>query len=93
LDSVRSKLRTEAREVDRLEAENADQRTIVKGLRTDVVRLQAIQTTDAQDLVHLAGRLLSIFQSTGLELDSNTKAIFRRRGWTATNRNHEAQQP
>lgn len=90
MDSVRSKLRTEATEVDRLEAENADQRTIIKNLRADVARLEDVQQADAQDLIHLASRLLALSQTTDIELDNTTKQIFRRRGWTATNRNHEA---
>lgn len=91
LDSVRSKLRTEATEIDRLEAENADQRTIIKSLRADVMRLHSVQQTDAKDLIHLAGRLLAISQTTGVELDNTTKQLFRRRSWTSA-KNQEAQQ-
>ena len=93
MDSVRSKLRTQATEVDRLEAENADQRTIIKNLRADVARLKAVQQADAQDLIHLAGRLLAISKSTGIELDNTTKDLFRRRGWNTAARKTEAQQP
>ena len=47
-------------------------------------RLQSGQQTDAHDLVHLAGKLLALSQATGVELHDSTKALFRRRGWTAT---------
>ncbi|MEO5318146.1 hypothetical protein PV761_06115 [Arthrobacter sp. CC3] len=52
-----------------------------------MARLQSIQQTDTRDLVHLAGRLLAVSQATGVELHDSTKALFRRRGWTATKRN------
>lgn len=72
-------------------AENADQRALIKNLRADVASLQTAQSTDTQDLVRLAGRLLALSQATGLEIDDTTKAIFRRRGWTSSNRHREAQ--
>lgn len=90
LDSLHAQLRSQAVDVDHLAAENADQRAIIKRLRADVASLQAAQRTDAQDLIHLAGRLLSLSQATGLEIDGTTKAIFRRRGWTSSSRHREA---
>ncbi|MET3718937.1 hypothetical protein [Arthrobacter sp. UYEF21] len=92
MDSVRSQLRSQATDIDRLSAENADQQTIVKNLRTDVARLKAIQQADAQDLIHIAGRLLAIARATGVDLDTTTKSLFRRRGWTAA-RNQDGQKP
>lgn len=67
-----------------------EQRAAIKDLRTYLDRLQATQRIDAQDLVHLASRLLALAQATGVEFDNSTKALFRRRGWTAANRNQEA---
>lgn len=90
-DSVRCQLRTQAVDIDRLEAENAEQRDVIRNLRADLARLQNIQQTDAHDLVHLAGRLLAVSHATGMELHSSTKALFRRRGWAATKRNPETQ--
>jgi hypothetical protein len=78
-------------DIDHLAAENADQRALIKNLRADVASLQTAQSTDTQDLVRLAGRLLALSQATGLEIDDTTKAIFRRRGWTSSNRHREAQ--
>ncbi|MBT2555907.1 hypothetical protein [Arthrobacter sp. ISL-5] len=91
--SLGTQLRSQAADIDRLEAENADQRGVIRNLRADVARLQTIQQTDARDLVHLAGRLLAHSRTTGVELHISTKALFRRRGWTATNRNLETQKP
>lgn len=90
-DSLRIQLRAQAVDIDRLEAENAEQRDAIRNLRTDLARLQSIQQTDSHDLVHLAGRLLAVSHATGVELHSSTKALFRRRGWTATKRNPETQ--
>lgn len=84
LDSVRSQLRTQATDIDRLEAQNSEQRAIVWNLRIDLDRLQTIQRTDTHDLIHLAGKLLALTQDVGVELDNSTKQLFRRRGWTAT---------
>lgn len=90
-DSLRKQLRAQAVYIDRLEAENAEQRDVIRNLRADLARLQNIQQTDSHDLVHLAGRLLAVSHATGVELHSSTKALFRRRGWTATQRNPETQ--
>lgn len=91
-DALRTQLRSQSADIHQLEAENTEQRAVIKDLRLEFARLQAIQKSDAQDLVHLAGKLLALSQATSVELDNNTKAIFRRRGWTSTARNSEAQQ-
>lgn len=83
-DSLRKQLRAQAVDIDRLEAENAEQRNVIRNLRTDLARLQNNQQTDSLDLVHLAGRLLAASRTTGVELHNSTKALFRRRGWMAT---------
>lgn len=82
-DSLRTQLRSQSADIDQLEAENTEQRAVIKDLRLEVAQLQTVQGVDAQDLVHLAGKLLALTQAVGVELDNNTKAIFRRRGWTA----------
>lgn len=92
LDSVRGQLRSQAIDIDRLEAENADQRAAIKSLRADVGRLHSVQLTDAKDLLHLAGRLLALARATGVELDNKTAALFRRRGWTTTTRDQNGQE-
>ncbi|KIS27862.1 hypothetical protein TV39_09045 [Arthrobacter sp. SPG23] len=90
-ESLRNQLRSQAVDIDRLEAENTEHREVIRNLRSDVARLQSIQQTDAHDLVHLGGKLLALTQATGVELHDSTKALFRRRGWTATKRNPESQ--
>lgn len=92
LDSVLGQLRSQATDLDRLEAENADQRATIKSLRADVVRLHTVQQIDAQDLLHLGGKLLAFSRAAQMDLDNTTKALFRRRGWTSA-RNQEAQKP
>lgn len=79
------------RNQSRLEAENAEQRDVIRNLRADVARLQTIQQLDAHDLAHLGGKLLALTQANGVELHGSTKALFRRRGWTAINRKPESQ--
>jgi ABC-type transporter Mla subunit MlaD len=91
LDSLHSQLRSQAVDIDHLAAENADQRALIKRLRVEVATLQAAQRADVEDLIRLAGRLLALSQATGLEIDDTIKAIFRRRGWTSSNRHREAQ--
>ncbi|MEC5181248.1 putative coiled-coil protein SlyX [Arthrobacter sp. CG_A4] len=91
LDSLHAQLRSQAVDIDHLAAENADQRALIKNLRTDIASLQATHKSDAQDLARLAGKLLALSQATGLQIDDTTKAIFRRRGWSSSNRHREAQ--
>ena len=90
LDSLRTRLRSQSADIDELEAENTDLRSTIKTLRGDILRLRTNQETDAHDLIYLAGRLLALSQATGVELDSATKELFRRRGWTAAARQIEA---
>lgn len=90
-DSLRNQLRSQAEDIDRLEAENTERRDVIRNLRAELARLQNIQQTDSQDLVHLGGKLLALTQATGVDLHTSTKALFRRRGWTATSRNPETQ--
>jgi uncharacterized coiled-coil protein SlyX len=91
LDSLRAQLRLQSANIDDLKAENAEQHATVKKLRVDLARLQTTQTCDAQDLVHLAGRLLALSRAAGVELDPSTKELFRRRGWSSSAR--RGQQP
>jgi hypothetical protein len=91
LDSLRVQLRSQAVDIDHLAAENTDQRAVIKSLRADLDSHRITHKSDAQDLVRLAGKLLALSQATGLEIDDATKAIFRRRGWTSSNRHREAQ--
>lgn len=91
LDSLRTQLRFHSADIDRLEAENVEQRDIVRNLRRELARLRNTQKTDAQDLVHLASKLLALTRAADGELDPYVKGLFRRRGWSSTTR--RGQQP
>lgn len=81
LDTLHGQLRSQSADIDELEAETAEQRSIIEALRGEIVRLRGNQQTDARDLVQLAGKLLAFSHATGVELDDATKKLFRRRGW------------
>jgi hypothetical protein len=83
-DSLRVQLRLQSANIDDLKAGNAEQHATVKQLRVDLARLETAQKRDAQDLVHLAGRLLALTRVAGIELDPSTKELFRRRGWSSS---------
>jgi hypothetical protein len=91
VDSLHAQLRLQAVDIDRLEAEAAEQRATAQNLRQELERLQANQETDAQDLVHVAGKLLALSRAAGVELDPKSKELFRRRGWSNSGR--RGQQP
>lgn len=90
-DALRTRLRTLSADASHLEAENAEQRAAIKALRSEVARLYVTQHAGSQDLLHLAGKLLALSHVSGVELDNTTKALFRRRGWTATTRSTDGQ--
>jgi hypothetical protein len=89
LDSLRAQLRLQSADIDDLTAENAEQHATVNKLRVELARLQTAQTCDAQDLVQLAGRLLALSRAAGVELDTSTKELFRRRGWSNSRRGQQ----
>lgn len=83
---LQSKLRAQAGEIDRLEAENSEQRVTNNVLQSEVARLKRAQKTNVQDLAHIAAWLVSLAQAKGVALDQATLEIFRRRGWQPTKR-------
>ena len=89
LDSLHAQLRLQAVSIDDLNAANAEQHATVRKLRADLARVQTEEKRDAQDLVHLAGRLLALSRAGGAELDSSTKELFRRRGWSNSRREQQ----
>jgi septal ring factor EnvC (AmiA/AmiB activator) len=93
LEALRTQLRSQSGDLDRLEAEIIDQRALLKDLHGEATRFQADLRENAQDLLHLASRLLAVSQSTGVALDTDTRDIFRRRGWTSAARKAETQEP
>lgn len=90
---LQSKLRSQASEIDRLEAENSEQRLSNNGLQLEVARLKRAQITNVQDLAHLAAWLVSLANAKGVALDAATLEILRRRGWNPANRRAGAPRP
>lgn len=85
-DLLKSSVRSQASELERLEAENSEQRLSNNGLQLEVARLKRAQITNVQDLAHLAAWLVSLANAKGVALDPATLEILRRRGWNPANR-------
>jgi chromosome segregation ATPase len=83
---LQSNLRSQAADIDGLEAENSEQRLSINLLQSEVARLKRAQRTNVQDLAHIAAWLVSLAQAKGIALDSATLEILRRRGWNPTKR-------
>jgi chromosome segregation ATPase len=83
---LQANLRSQAADVDRLEAENSEQRWSINLLQSEVARLKRAQRTNVQDLAHIAVWLVSLAQAKGIALDSATLEILRRRGWNPAKR-------
>lgn len=83
---LQSKLRSQAPEIDRLEAENAEQRLSINRLESEVARLKRAQRINVKDLAHTAAWLVSLPMRKGCHSTPATLEILRRRGWTPTKR-------
>lgn len=83
---LQSKLRSQACEIDRLEAESSEQRVSNNLLQSEVSRLKRAQRTNVQDLAHIAAWLVSLAHAKGVALDPATLEILKRRGWNPTKR-------
>lgn len=83
---LQSKLRSQACEIDRLEAENSEQRVNNNLLQSEVARLKRAQRINVQDLAHIAAWLVSLAHAKGVALDPATLEILSRRGWNPTKR-------
>jgi hypothetical protein len=83
---LQSKLRSQACEIDRFEAENSEQRLSNNLLQSEVARLKRAQRTNVQDLAHIAAWLVSLAHAKGVALDPATLEILSRRGWNPTKR-------
>ncbi|MGF9648847.1 hypothetical protein AAIH32_12770 [Pseudarthrobacter oxydans] len=83
---LQSKLRSQACEIDRLEADISEQRATINLLQSEGARLKRAQRTNVQDLAHISAWLVSLAQAKGVALDQATLEIFRRRGWQPTRR-------
>jgi predicted RNase H-like nuclease (RuvC/YqgF family) len=83
---LQSKLRSQACEIDRLEAENSEQRVNINLLQAEVARLKRAQRVNVQDLAHISAWLVSLAQAKGVALDQKSLEILRSRGWQPTKR-------
>jgi hypothetical protein len=90
---LQSKLRSQSCEIDRLEAENSEQRQNNDVLQLEVARLKRAQRTNVQDLAHLAAWLVSLANAKGVALDPATLDILNRRGWHPSKRRARAARP
>lgn len=86
VEILQSKLRSQCCEIDRLEAENSEQRRSNNVLQLEVARLKRAQRTNVQDLAHLAAWLVSLANAKGVALDPATLDILARRGWHPSKR-------
>lgn len=90
---IQCKLRSQASEIERLDAENSEQRQSINLLQSEVARLKRAQQINVQDLAHTAAWLVSISRAKGIALDGRTLEIMRRRGWDPTRRQAGAPRP
>jgi hypothetical protein len=93
VEILQSKLRSQSCEIDRLEAENSEQRQSNNVLQLEVARLKRAQRTNVQDLAHLAAWLVSLANAKGVALDPATLDILNRRGWHPSKRQAGAARP
>ncbi|GAA3278666.1 hypothetical protein AAU01_09520 [Paenarthrobacter aurescens] len=81
MDRLVTELRSQASELERLQAIYAELETRNSLLHNEVLRLKRAQRTNVQDLARVAAVLLQISRTKGIALDSVTLDILRRRGW------------
>jgi hypothetical protein len=93
VEILQSKLRSQSSEIDRLEAENSEQRQSNNVLQLEVGRLKRAQRTNVQDLAHLAAWLVSLANAKGVALDRATLDILNRRGWHPSEHQTRAARP
>ena len=93
VDELQTQLRSQASDVEHLEAVNAEQRIRISSLLGELAHLKRAQRINVQDLAHIAARLVAVVQAKGLPLDPKTVEILRRRGWMSSKRRSEARRP
>lgn len=93
VDALQTQLRSQASDLEHLEAVNAEQRIRISSLLGELAHLKRAQRINVQDLAHVAAKLVAIVQAKGLPVDSKTVEILRRRGWLPSKRRSEARRP
>ena len=89
IDALQTQLRSQSLDLDRVEADNAEQHARVSVLQAELARLKRAQRINVQDLAHVAARLVAITQAKQVPLDTKTIEILRRRGWISSKRGAE----
>lgn len=89
IDALQSRLRSQSLDLDRVEADRAEQQERISILQSELARLKRAQRTNVQDLAHVAARLVAVTQAKQMPLDTKTIEILRRRGWIAQKRRAE----
>jgi uncharacterized small protein (DUF1192 family) len=89
VDALQTQLRSQSLDLDRVEADNAEQQARISILQSELARLKRAQRTNVQDLAHVAARLVAVTQAKQVPLDTKTIEILRRRGWIAPKRRVE----
>lgn len=89
IDALQTQLRSQSLDLDRVEADNAEQQARVSVLQAELARLKRAQRINVQDLAHVAARLVAITQAKQVPLDTKTIEILRRRGWISSKRRAE----
>jgi septal ring factor EnvC (AmiA/AmiB activator) len=92
-DALQIALRSQSSELERVEAENAEQQDRITQLQRELAQLKRTQQTNIQDLAHVAAKLVAFSQAKGLVLDRATIAILRRRGWVTSRPRQSTPQP
>ena len=93
VEGLQTQLRSQASDLEHLEAVNAEQRLRINGLQGELAHLKRAQRINVQDLAHVAARLVAVVQAKGLPLDPKSVEILRRRGWMSSKRRSEARRP
>ena len=93
VDELQTQLRSQASDLEHLEAVNAEQRIRISSLLGELAHLKRAQRINVQDLAHIAARLVAVVQAKGLPLDPKTVEILRRRGWMSSKRRSEGRRP
>ena len=93
VEGLQTQLRSQASDLEHLEAVNAEQRIRISSLLGELAHLKRAQRINVQDLAHVAARLVAVVQAKGLPLDPKTVEILRRRGWMSSKRRSEARRP
>lgn len=93
IEELHSKLRSQASDLEHVEAIYAEQQARIRYLQAELAHLKRAQRINIKDLAHVSARLVALAQANRLPLDAGTIEILRRRGWISQKRRAEARHP